>query len=116
MMRAYAETSRCRRQLILNYFGEPYAPPCDACDTCRSGRAAVTEDAPPIPIGSTVEHERFGTGTVSGYEDGRLTAVHADGYRTVLVADAMERGILRPVGGPAAPEETAAPADPALRS
>jgi ATP-dependent DNA helicase RecQ len=97
MMRGYAETPRCRRQYLLNYFGEPYEPPCGACDTCRSGRAASVEDAPPIAIGARVHHERFGEGTVTGYEDGRLTAVYGDGYRTVLADDAMERGLLRAV-------------------
>ena len=63
------------------------------------------EDDAPIPIGARVRHARFGEGTVTGYEDGRLTAVYDDGgYRAVLVDDAMERGILEPA--------TAAP-DPA---
>lgn len=44
-----------------------------------------------------MRHERFGDGTVTGYEDGRLTAVYDEGgYRTVLAEEAMERGILRP--------------------
>ncbi len=105
MMRGYAETSRCRRQYILNYFGESYEAPCTACDNCRSGRSIDAQDDAPIPIGARVRHARFGEGTVTGYEDGRLTAVYDDGgYRAVLVDDAMERGILEPA--------TAAP-DPA---
>jgi ATP-dependent DNA helicase RecQ len=96
MMRAYAETSRCRRQFVLNYFGEPYEPPCDTCDNCRSGRSAQVEDEPPVAIGARVNHAEFGVGTVTGFEDGRLTAVYDEsGYRTVLADDAIERGILQ---------------------
>ena len=95
MMRGYAETPRCRRQYLLNYFGEPYEPPCNACDSCRSGRALNVDDEPPVAIGAQVLHASFGVGTVTGYEDGRLTAIYEGGYRTVLASDAMARGILR---------------------
>jgi ATP-dependent DNA helicase RecQ len=30
----YAETLRCRSQLLLAYFDEPYAQPCGICDIC----------------------------------------------------------------------------------
>lgn len=30
----YCETTRCRRQVLLNYFGEDLAEPCGNCDTC----------------------------------------------------------------------------------
>ena len=30
----YCETSRCRRQVLLDYFGETLAEPCGNCDTC----------------------------------------------------------------------------------
>ena len=31
---AYCETARCRRQVLLQYFGETLAAPCGNCDTC----------------------------------------------------------------------------------
>jgi ATP-dependent DNA helicase RecQ len=33
-MLGYCETARCRRQVLLNYFGEQLAAPCGNCDTC----------------------------------------------------------------------------------
>lgn len=44
-----------------------------------------------------MRHAGFGLGTVTGFEDGRLTAVYDEsGHRTVMAADAMRRGILGP--------------------
>ncbi|PWV59280.1 DNA helicase RecQ [Plasticicumulans acidivorans] len=33
-MLAFCETTRCRRQALLAYFGETYPEPCGNCDTC----------------------------------------------------------------------------------
>ena len=33
-MLAFTETTLCRRQVLLEYFGEPLAEPCGNCDTC----------------------------------------------------------------------------------
>ncbi len=30
----FCETATCRRQVLLNYFGEPFPEPCGNCDTC----------------------------------------------------------------------------------
>jgi len=30
----YCETTVCRRQVLLNYFGEKFSAPCSACDNC----------------------------------------------------------------------------------
>jgi ATP-dependent DNA helicase RecQ len=34
-MLGYCETTRCRRQVLLNYFGEEHGGLCANCDTCR---------------------------------------------------------------------------------
>ena len=34
-MRAYAETSGCRRETLLRYFGDEFRGPCGTCDNCR---------------------------------------------------------------------------------
>ena len=36
-MLGYCETTVCRRQVLLQYFGEPYAGPCGNCDICNGG-------------------------------------------------------------------------------
>ncbi len=40
----YAESGRCRHLLILDYFGEPAAERCEACDNCL-GEASPAGDA-----------------------------------------------------------------------
>ncbi len=42
----YATGPRCRRQVLLSYFGQDYQPPCASCDVCMEGK-----DATPV-IGS----------------------------------------------------------------
>ena len=46
MLLAYCEASRCRRQLLLQYFGEA-SEPCGNCDACLEPRERIdsTEDA-----------------------------------------------------------------------
>lgn len=34
---AYCETTRCRRQVLLDYFGDTYPSPCGNCDVCLDG-------------------------------------------------------------------------------
>jgi ATP-dependent DNA helicase RecQ len=61
MLLAYCEASRCRRQLLLSYFGEP-SEPCGNCDPCRepSERIDSTEDARKILTAIRATGERFG--------------------------------------------------------
>lgn len=42
-MLGYAETTHCRRQILLGYLGEPLAQPCGNCDNCLD--VPVTWDA-----------------------------------------------------------------------
>src|SRR5688572_6817220 len=44
MMR-YAQTHRCRRQMILDYFGDPQQVESCLCDVCRQGRELETDAA-----------------------------------------------------------------------
>ena len=99
MMRGYAETSRCRWDYLLGYFGEPSPGLCGQCDNCRSGAAQeeepVAQEAP-FPLQSYVEHEEFGPGTVMDLEEGRLTVLFEQvGYRTLDQAIVLDQDLLR---------------------
>jgi ATP-dependent DNA helicase RecQ len=101
IMRGYAETTRCRRRALLEYFGVETPEHCGACDRCDAGTVAPVEVVAPaeaktggIRIDSTVEHGEFGTGTVMGIEDDRLTVFFPEHGYKVLARAAFENGIL----------------------
>ncbi len=100
MMRAYAETSQCRRQFLLGYFGDEETPLCHNCDTCESGDAEryarqreVVGDgaAEPFPVDTEVRHAQWGDGRVMSIEEDRITVFfESEGYR-VLSLEALEQ-------------------------
>ena len=57
----YCETAECRRQILLNYFGEK-AQPCGNCDNCldQAPRADGTAEARIILAAIAQSGERFG--------------------------------------------------------
>ena len=61
MLLAYCEASRCRRQILLQYFGE-LSEPCGNCDPCREPAVRIdsTEDARKILTAVRATGERFG--------------------------------------------------------
>jgi ATP-dependent DNA helicase RecQ len=98
MMRGYADMTDCRREYILNYFGEVYAAPCDNCDNCLSGRSvAGSSSAQPFPINSQVVHKKWGSGLVMRYAgDSMVVLFDSVGYRTLAVDLVMAEGLLAP--------------------
>ena len=99
MMRGYAETSGCRRQYLLGYFGEALEEPCGACDACRAGTATDMAAAPedtPYTVGGKVQHERFGEGTVMDVDEEKVTVLFPDGYRTLHRETVEEGHLLEP--------------------
>ena len=97
MMRAYAETDRCRSAFMLGYFGAEVRDRCGICDNCVAGVApdeSRDTDAP-YAVQDAVRHEEFGVGTVTDVEDDRLTVLFEDvGYRTLGLDAVEERGLL----------------------
>ena len=100
MMRGYAETTRCRADFLLSYFGEEPDELCGACDNCVAGIAvaSIADDDAPYPLQSEVRHEEFGAGTVTDIEEDRITVLFADvGYRSLSLELVEEHQLLERV-------------------
>jgi ATP-dependent DNA helicase RecQ len=100
MMRGYAETTQCRRQFLLGYFGEQLDEPCGNCDTCSSGTAyeqpVVDEADAPFPVETPVEHIEWGPGVVMRVEEDRLVVLFDEvGYKTLGLAAVTANDLLR---------------------
>ena len=99
MVRGYAEDDACRRELLLTYFGEPFEPPCGACDNCEAGlSAAGRPDTGEVPfeVDSRVRHKAWGPGRVLRYDGDRMVVLFdRAGCRTLSVATVLERKLLR---------------------
>jgi ATP-dependent DNA helicase RecQ len=100
MMRAYAETTRCRMEFLLAYFGEQVPAVCGRCDTCASGTAqaafaAARPGATTYDVGADVVHRTFGPGSVVDVEGDTITVLFDDvGYRTLAVDVVERKGLL----------------------
>ncbi|MFL5794379.1 MAG: RecQ family ATP-dependent DNA helicase [Actinomycetota bacterium] len=99
MLRGYAEDDACRRELLLTYFGEPFEPPCGACDNCEAGLSAEDRPGPeelPFEVDSRVRHKAWGPGRVLRYDGDRMVVLFDKaGYRTLSVTTVLERRLLR---------------------
>ncbi|CCG05637.1 RecQ family ATP-dependent DNA helicase [Blastococcus saxobsidens] len=102
MMRGYAETTDCRRQFLLGYFGEQLDEPCGNCDNCSAGTASEHSDADedtPFPVETPVEHREWGPGIVMRVEDDRITVLFEEvGYKTLALSAVLEQDLLHPRG------------------
>jgi ATP-dependent DNA helicase RecQ len=101
MMRGYAETTDCRRQFLLGYFGEQLDEPCGNCDNCSAGTSTDRSDEAdaPFPPETPVEHAEWGPGIVMRVEDDRLVVLFEEvGYKTLALAAVTENDLLRTRG------------------
>ena len=99
MMRGYADTTGCRRQYLLGYFGEQLDEPCGNCDNCSAGLSQQqhTADADhPFPIDAAVEHAEWGPGLVMRHEDDRIVVLFEEvGYKTLALKAVIDHELLR---------------------
>jgi ATP-dependent DNA helicase RecQ len=96
MIRAYAELDDgCRREFVLNYFGEAFEPPCGRCDNCDAGRVAPPPHDAPFASGERVVHAKWGPGVVQRIESGQIVVLFDSvGYKQLDVEIVRERGLL----------------------
>ena len=116
MMRAYAETTGCRRRHLLGYFGELLGKDnCASCDVCTPASpstpsseqhqgvlAGTGTTSPPkersdevfLP-GTQVHHKSWGEGEIMSQEEDRVTVLFASaGYRTLSLSAVHDHGLL----------------------
>jgi ATP-dependent DNA helicase RecQ len=126
MMRQFAESRTCRSQSLLTYFGDSLPGPCGHCDNCvttpapepkkkarvRSTPTASAAHPAPVAVpangggavpaglfavGATVRHRSWGSGTVLGYEEDRMTVLFESvGYKTLSVGVVRSKALLVP--------------------
>jgi ATP-dependent DNA helicase RecQ len=96
MLRGYAETTGCRRQYLLGYFGEELDGPCGNCDTCDAGTAETqAPGTDEFPRDSSVRHTRWGHGVVISVEPDRMTVLFDEvGYKTLSLDTVRDNDLL----------------------
>ncbi|WP_266156453.1 DNA helicase RecQ [Dyella silvatica] len=93
---AYAEATRCRRELLLTAFGENYHGPCGHCDNCLEPPKTWNATVPAQKALSAVyrSNQRFGSGHVidilRGVESERMTQLGHDRLTTFGIGADMD--------------------------
>ena len=97
MVRTYADTTDCRRRIVLELLGEEHPQRCGHCDNCDRGESVESDDRPFV-LGQRVRHPEWGEGSVQTYEEGDRVVVLFDaaGYKTLALQVVEGHHLLRP--------------------
>jgi ATP-dependent DNA helicase RecQ len=97
MVRTYADSTDCRRRIVLELLGESHPERCGHCDNCDRGESVESADRP-FAVGHRVRHPEWGEGTVQTYEEGDRVVVLFDaaGYKTLALGVVADHQLLTP--------------------
>jgi ATP-dependent DNA helicase RecQ len=95
-MLAYAELVSCRREYLLQHFGEDAPDSCGNCDNCQApARARAPREE--FAVKSRVVHKEWGKGIVEERDESRITVLFDDAGRKTLSMQAVrQNGLLEP--------------------
>ncbi|WP_291889758.1 DUF3553 domain-containing protein [Cellulomonas sp.] len=97
LVQTYADSTDCRRRMLLELLGESHPDRCGACDSCEAGTSVDVGDVP-LAGGQSVRHSEWGVGVVSAVEADRVVVLFEEkGYVTLDTAVALDSGLLVPV-------------------
>lgn len=117
-MRAYAELLTCRREYLLEHFGEERQEACGNCDICVDGtptlRVAPVAETPrkngtnpklkgperlgPFTVKDRVVHKEWGKGLVEGFEGEKVVVLFDDiGRKTLALSAVLDHHLLETV-------------------
>ncbi|WP_135077704.1 DNA helicase RecQ [Terasakiella sp. SH-1] len=100
---AYCETHRCRRQVLLEYFGDQMADPCGNCDTCQTPVDTFDGTVAAQKILSCIYRtgESFGAGHIIdvllGEENDKITRFRHDQVSTYGIGKELKRDSWRSI-------------------
>jgi len=98
MIRSYTETRACRREYLLNYFGEQVGGTCGNCDNCQRSGAELTAEADfavPFAADTRVVHRSWGPGLLVRADGDTITVLFDEvGYKTLSLRLLLDENLL----------------------
>jgi ATP-dependent DNA helicase RecQ len=100
-MEELATTARCRRAVVLEYFGQDASSGCGNCDNCLTGKSDQAHQkrrerqAEPLAPGAIIRHKTLGRGRVQRHEGRKVVILFEEsGLKEIVTAYALEHDLL----------------------